>query len=95
MINRFGIKFVKIIIIKINIIKHYTIKAYIITKECNIIRAYITKDYISLENTALSSFSVILFITNYSGTNFVASRLELTALSHIYWVLYLSGQYFR
>ena len=37
----------------------------------------------SLENTKLSSFSRISFVTNQSGTNFNAGRQASTALLHI------------
>ena len=94
MINNFRIRTVKIIIIKINIIKICTINDCIIAKECNNIRLYITKDYIIIRNTALSSFSIILLVKNQSGTNFNAGRKASTASSQISWVLYLPRQYF-
>ena len=93
-INNFRIATVKIIIIKINIIKICTINDCIIAKECNNIRLYITKDYIIIRNTALSSFSIILFVKNQTGTNFNAGRKASTASSQISWILYLPRQYF-
>ena len=39
----------------------------------------------------VSSFLIILLVTNQSGTNFNVARQSSTALSHICWVLYWSG----
>ena len=42
-------------------------------KECNNIRSHITKNYI-IRKYALSSFLIILLVTNQSGKNFNAGR---------------------
>ena len=53
-----------------------------------------TKTMSSLESTASSGFASIFFIKNLSGTNYNAGRQASAALSYIYWVLYVSKQYF-
>ena len=67
--NSFRIIFIKVTITKVNTIKAYSIKTHIITKNYGIIRIFINKDYIILDNTTSSSFSSILFVTNQSRTN--------------------------
>ena len=52
---------------KVNIIKVNTINAYIIAKECNNIRAYITKDCMIIVKYSIINFSIILFATNQAG----------------------------
>lgn len=53
-----------------------------------------TKTMSSLESTASSGFASIFFTKNLSGTNYNAGRQASAALSYIYWVLYVSKQYF-
>ena len=53
-----------------------------------------TKTMSSLESTASSGFASIFFIKNLSGTNYNAGRQASAAISYIYWVLYVSKQYF-
>ena len=54
----------------------------------------LTKTMSSLESTASSGFASIFFTKNLSGTNYNAGRQASAALSYIYWVLYVSKQYF-
>ena len=83
----FRIIFNKIYIIEINVIKIYTKNIDFINKNCDIIKVFNNKDYIT-------SFLITLFVTIQLETNFKAGRKSSTALSLISRVLYLLGQYF-
>ena len=73
---------------------NFRINGHIINKNVTRPESASTKTIPSLANTASSSFSSILFVTNQSGTNFNAARQASTALAHISGALYLSRQYF-
>ena len=83
--NSFRIIFIKINVIKADIIKIYTKNIHLITKESNNIRVYIKSRSASLlENITLT------IQTNQEQILMLVS----TAISHIFGVLRLSGQYF-
>ena len=91
MINSFGMKIVKAIIIDIT--KVYTIKTYIIAKECNNIWVYITKDYIIIRKyiniTVFNNLTCNKPTRNKFNVS-IEDSLE-TNLSYISWVIYWSG----
>ena len=91
LINSFGMKIVKAIMI--DIIKVYTIKTYIIAKECNNTRVYITKDY-----NIIRKYSIITFFNNLTCNKPTRNKFNVsikdsleTNLSYISWVTYWSG----
>ena len=90
--NSFRVIIVKIIISKVNISKFDNTNANI--KNLKKSESVSTKTMSSLESTASSGFASIFFIKNLSGTNYNAGRQASAALSYIYWVLYVSKQYF-
>ena len=85
--NSFRIIFIKINVIKADIIKIYTKNIHLITKESNNIRVYKIEVCIIIREYNFN-------YTNQSGTDFNAKRQVSTAISHIFGVLRLSGQYF-
>ena len=89
-ISRFT--FIKIIIIKANVMKVYSNKITPSLKNVTASESISSRSVTSLENTTLSTFSNVLFVTNQSGTNFDTGRALSTALSHIFWVLHWSGK---
>ena len=70
MINCFRITIIEMIIVKINISKVYTIKGYIVSKECNKISVYITKDYV-----VVRKYSIIKFFSYFTRKATVMSKV--------------------
>ena len=70
MINCFRITIIEMIIVKINISKVYTIKGYIVSKECNKISVYITKDYVIVRK-----YSIIKFFSYFTRKATVMSKV--------------------
>ena len=88
--NSIRIIFIKIII-KINIIKIYIKNAHFITKNTTLRESLLKWSIFSSAYRAEKIFLIILLATNQLGISFNVARESSTALSYIFWVIYLSG----
>ena len=79
--------------IKINIIKIYINNTHIVTITYNITRIFVKIEYILNCIQSSKKILIILLVINQSGISFNVVRESSTLSSHIFWVIYLSGQY--
>ena len=93
--NSFRIIFIIINTIRLILIRFtlYTKNTHFITRKYGVSKIFVNIEYIMIAYKAVTSFLFILLVTNQSGENFNTPRQPSTASSHIFWVLYLSGQY--
>ena len=92
MINSFRIIFIKITIIETDFTNICTKNTLSATKNLMLLASSLIKIILSSPNNAL--FLSSLLVANQLGTNFNPDRQPSTALSHMFWVLYLSRQNF-
>ena len=94
MSNSFRIISIKINIMKVIIINIYTKNIQLITRNTTLPKFLSTKTISQLKNITSSRFTINFFHNIPTRHKFNIGRKASTALSHIYWVLYLSRQHF-